>query len=146
MTVVGASGLNANEWYVFDGISQHGPMSYAETIQFLKSLSHGDIASVWRPGLDNWKAATELFEVVTPDRLVNAPHNISSKRQYSLYGLYLGLTLNLADYLFEWRGAKFESWNGAGLGNNLGYTIGTIIACVAVAFVIGAAVDVWRTR
>jgi hypothetical protein len=120
-------------------------MSYAETIQFLKSLSHGDIASVWRPGLDNWKAATELFEVVTPDRLVNAPHNISSKRQYSLYGLYLGLTLNLADYLFEWRGAKFESWNGAGLGNNLGYTIGTVIACVAVAFVIGATVDVWRT-
>jgi hypothetical protein len=120
-------------------------MSYAETIQFLKGLSHVDIASVWRPGLDGWKAATELFEVATPDRLVNAPHKISSKRQYSLYGLYAALTVNLADYLFEWRGAKFESWNGVGLGNNLGRIAGTIIAYVAVAFVIGATVDRWRT-
>jgi hypothetical protein len=121
-------------------------MSRAEVIEFLKGFTHRDIASVWRPGLDDWKPATQLFDIVLPERVVDPPDKVSCKRRYSLYGLYAGLTVNLADYLFEWRGAKFEPWYGTDLANNFGYIIGTIASCVAVAFVVGAMVDGWRTR
>jgi hypothetical protein len=43
-------------------------MSRAEVIEFLKGFSHRDIASVWRPGLDDWKPATQLFDIVLPER------------------------------------------------------------------------------
>jgi hypothetical protein len=121
-------------------------MSRAEVVEFLKGFAHRDIASVWRPGLDDWKPATQLFDIVLSERVVDPPDKISCKRRYSLYGLYVGLTVNLADYLFEWRGAKFEPLHGADLANNLGYIIGTIAACIAIAFLVGAMVDAWRTH
>jgi hypothetical protein len=121
-------------------------MSRAEVIEFLKGFAHRDIASVWRPGLDDWKPATQLSDIVLSERVVDPADKVSCKRRYSLYGLYVGVTVNLADYLFEWRGAKFETWRGTDLANNFGYIIGTIASSVAVAFLIGVMVDAWRIR
>jgi GYF domain 2 len=146
LTVAGASALNVNEWYVFDGVSQRGPMSRAEVIQLLKAFGHPEIASVWRPGLDGWKPATQLSDIVIPDRPADPPERDSCKSRYSLYGLYAGLAANLADYLFEWRGASFGSWEGAGLFSNLDLIAWTMTPCLAVAFVLGAIADAWRTR
>ncbi len=111
----------------------------------MNGFTHRDIASVWRPGLDDWKPATELFDIVA-DRVAVLPAQVSNKKQYSLYGLYLGLTVNLADYLFEWRGPRFKRWDEAGLYHNVGYIAGTIAVYVAIAFVLGAIVDVWKAR
>ena len=85
--------------------------------------------------------ASQLFDIVVGDRLVKASEQISSKRQYSLYGMYVGLAAVLADYLFEWRGLKFRRWEGSGLAENVGYIIGTVAICVVLGFIIGGAVD-----
>lgn len=133
--------MTAGEWYIFDGASQIGPMSHADVVQFLKDFAHRDVVSVWRPGLDEWKPASHLFDVAAPTRLVSASEEVSSKRRYSLYGMYLGLSVVLSDYLFEWRGTKFQPWNGSGLGENFGYIIGTVAVSVLLAFIIGGVVD-----
>jgi hypothetical protein len=138
---VGLPTVTAGEWYIFDGASQIGPMSHADVVQFLKDFAHRDVVSVWRPGLDEWKPASHLFDVAAPTRLVGASEEVSSKRRYSLYGMYLGLSVVLSDYLFEWRGTKFQPWNGSGLGENIGYIIGTIAVSVLLAFIIGGVVD-----
>jgi hypothetical protein len=93
--------VTAGEWYVFDGASQRGPMSHAEVVQFLTNFDDRRAVSVWRPGLDDWMPASQLFDIVVPDRLVKASEPISRKREYSLYGMYVGLTVIFADYLFE---------------------------------------------
>src|SRR5258708_17144388 len=87
--------LTAGEWYVFDGASQRGPMSHADVVQFLKDFADRDVVSVWRPGLDDWKPASHLFDIVAPSRLVSASEEVSSKRRYSLYGMYVGLSVVL---------------------------------------------------
>ena len=133
--------MNAAEWYVFDGASQHGPMSRAEVIQFLDGFPDRDDVSVRRPGLDGWQPAGQLFDIVDPTRLVSAPADVSNKRQYSIYGMYLGLSVLLCDYLFEWRGA-FAPWRGTGIGENIGYIAVTVTTCVVIAFIIGWLVDV----
>jgi hypothetical protein len=133
--------LTAGEWYVFDGASQRGPMSYADVVQFLRNFADRDVVSVWRPGLDDWKPASQLFGIVAPARLVSPSEQISSKRRYSLYGMYLGLSVVLADYLFEWRGPKFKSWEGSGLGENVGIILGTIATSVVLGFILGGVVD-----
>ena len=73
-------------------------MSRAEVIEFLKGFAHRDIASVWRPGLDDWKPATQLSDIVLSERVVDPADKVSCKRRYSLYGLYVGVTVNLADH------------------------------------------------
>jgi hypothetical protein len=133
--------LNAGEWFIFDGASQRGPMSRVEVVQFLKDFADRDFASVWRPGLRDWKPAHELFEIDGPARLVAATDAMSRKRQYSLYALYAGLTISLSDFLFEWRGPIFERWDASGLAHNVSCVIGMIAAFMGVAFVIGALVD-----
>jgi hypothetical protein len=138
--------LNAGEWFIFDGASQRGPMSRAEVVQFLKDFADRDFASVWRPGLQDWKPARELFEIAAPARSIDATGQMSRKRQYSLYALYAGLTISLSDFLFEWRGPIFERWDVSGLAHNVCYIIGTVAAFVAIAFAIGALVDFGRGR
>ncbi|WP_157676409.1 hypothetical protein [Afipia sp. GAS231] len=90
--------------------------------------------------------ASQLFEIVVPDRIVPASKQISSKRQFSLYGIYLGLTVVLADYLFEWRGPKFKRWQGSGLYENIGYIIGAVAICLVLGFIIGGASDFAKGR
>ena len=138
--------MTAGEWYVFDGASQHGPMSHADVVRFLKDFADRDAVSVWRPGLDDWKPASYLFEVAAPARLVNPAQEISCKRRYSLYGLYLGLSVVLSDYLFEWRGRKSRPWTGTDAAENIGYIFGVIAVWVLLAFFIGAVVDFARGR
>jgi hypothetical protein len=138
--------LNAGEWFIFDGASQRGPMSRAEVVQFLRGFADRDFASVWRPGLRDWKPAQELFEIAAPARLVAATEEVSRKRRYSLYALYAGLTVCLSDFLFEWRGPIFERWDDSGLAHNVGYILGTMVAFVGVAFIIGALVDFGKSR
>ncbi|HXB81332.1 MAG TPA: DUF4339 domain-containing protein, partial [Bradyrhizobium sp.] len=133
--------MTAAEWYVFDGASQRGPMSHADVIQFLTKFDDRKVVSVWRPGLDDWMPASQLFDIVVPDRLVKASEQISRKRQYSLYGMYVGLTVVLTDYLFEWRGPKFKRWEGSGLFENVGFIIGTVAICVVLGFIVGGVVD-----
>jgi len=133
--------VTAAEWYVFDGASQRGPMSHADVIQFLTKFDDRKVVSVWRPGLDDWMPASQLFDIVVPDRLVKASEQISRKRQYSLYGMYVGLTVVLTDYLFEWRGPKFKRWEGSGLFENVGFIIGTVAICVVLGFIVGGVVD-----
>jgi hypothetical protein len=85
--------------------------------------------------------ASQLFDIVVPDRLVKASEPISRKREYSLYGMYVGLTVIFADYLFEWRGPKFKRWEGSGLAENVGYIIGAVAICVVLGGIIGGVVD-----
>jgi hypothetical protein len=59
-------------------------MSHADVVQFLKDFADRDAVSVWRPGLDDWKPASYLFEVAAPARLVSPSQEISSKPRYSL--------------------------------------------------------------
>jgi hypothetical protein len=121
-------------------------MSRAEVVQFLKDFADRDFASVWRPGLHDWKPAQELFEIATPAGFAAPTGQISRKRRYSLYALYAGLTISLCDFLFEWRGSIFERWDVSGLAHNVGYIVGTVAAFVGVAFVIGALVDFGKGR
>jgi hypothetical protein len=44
-------------------------MSRAEVVQFLTDLADRDIVSVWCPGLDDWRPAHQLFDVVAPGPL-----------------------------------------------------------------------------
>jgi hypothetical protein len=118
-------------------------MSHADVVQFLKNFADRDVVSVWRPGLDDWKPASHLFDIVAPTRLVSALEEVSRKRRYSLYGLYVGLSVVLCDYLFEWRGPQFKPWEGSGLGENIGYIIGVVATSVVIAFIIGGLVDFW---
>lgn len=133
--------MTAGEWYVFDGASQRGPMSHADVVQFLHSFAERDAVSVWRPGLDGWKRASHIFDIEPPARLVSAPEEPSRKRRYSLYGVYVGLSIVLSDYLFEWRGKQFVPWKGDGVAENIGYIFGAVAVCMVLAFLIGAAVD-----
>jgi len=116
-------------------------MSHADVVQFLKDFADRDAVSVWRPGLDDWKPASHLFDILAPSRLVSAPKEISSKRRYSLYGMYVGVSALLADYLFEWRGKKFGPWTGNGVAENIGhiiivsYTIKVAAIMCAVPFI-----------
>lgn len=121
-------------------------MSHADVVQFLKDFADRDAASVWRPGLDDWKPASQLFEVAPPIRLTSASDEISRKRRYSLNGLYVGLSVVLSDYFFEWRGRKFRPWTGTDAAENIGYIAGTVAFCVLLAFIIGAAVDFGNRR
>ena len=131
-------------------------MSHADVVQFLKACGDRDAASVWRPGLDDWKPASSLFEVTTPagsaspasasPASASPAQELSSKRRYSLYGLYLGLSAVLSDYLFEWRGNNFRPWTGTDAAGNIDYIFGTIAICVLSAFTIGAVVDLARRR
>ena len=121
-------------------------MSHADVVQFLKDFADRDAVSVWRPGLDNWRPASHLFEVTVPARLVAPSQEIPAKRRYSLYGLYLGLSIVLADYLFEWRGSKFRPWTATDAAENIGYIFGTLAVYVLSAFMIGAVVDFARAR
>jgi hypothetical protein len=123
-------------------------MSHADVVQFLKHCADRNIVSVWRPGLDDWKPASHLFDIVVSARLVNASKEISSKRRYSLYGMYLGVSVLLSDYLFEWRGNKFQPWTGNGVAENIGHIIGVVAVTVVLAFIIGGIVDfsVGRSR
>jgi GYF domain 2 len=141
LTWAGLSTLNAGEWFIFDGASQRGPMSRAEVTQFLRNFADRDFASVWRPGLHDWKPAHELFEFAAAARSVAAGEQMSRKRQYSLYALCAGLTISLSDSLFEWRGPIFERWGLSDLAHNVGNIIGTVAAFVGFAFIIGALVD-----
>jgi hypothetical protein len=60
--------------------------------------------------------------------------------------MYLGLSVLLSDYLFEWRGTKFQPWKGSGLSENIGYILGTVAVSVLLAFIIGGVVDFWAGR
>jgi hypothetical protein len=121
-------------------------MSRAEVVQFLRDFADRDFASVWRPGLRDWKPARELFEIAAAAGLVADPEPISRKRQYSLYALYAAVTICLSDLLFEWRGPIFERWDASGLAHNVGSIAGTVAAFVGVAFVIGTLVDFGKGR
>jgi hypothetical protein len=112
-------------------------MSHADVVQFLKDFADRDAVSVWRPGLDDWKPASHLFNIAAPTRLVSASEEVSSKRRYSLYGMYVGLSVVLCDYLFEWRGPQFKPWEGSGLGENIRYIVGTVATCLMLGFIIG---------
>lgn len=116
-------------------------MSHADVVQFLKDFADRDAVSVWRPGLDDWKPASHLFDILAPSRLVSAAKEISSKRRYSLYGMYVGVSAVLADYLFEWRGKKFGPWTGNSVAENIGHIIGAVAVTVVLAFIIGGVVD-----
>jgi hypothetical protein len=138
--------VTAGEWYVFDGASQRGPMSHADVVEFLRGFADSDVVSVWRPGLDGWKRASHLFDIEAPTRLISAPEEVSRKRRYSLYGMYVGLSVVFCDYLFEWRGPQFKPWEGSGLGENVGHIIGAVATSVVLAFIIGGVVDFWTGR
>jgi hypothetical protein len=116
-------------------------MSHADVVQFLKGRADRDVVTVWRPGLDDWKSASHLFDVVAPVRLVDASKEASGKQRYSLYGVYLGVSVVLADYLLQWRGSKFQPWTGNGVAENIGYIIGTLAVSVFVGFIVGGIVD-----
>lgn len=138
--------LIAGEWYVFDGASQRGPMSHADVVQLLKDFADRDAVRVWHPGLDDWKPATHLFDIVAPTRLASPSKEISSKRRYSLYGMYVGLSVILADYLFEWSGRKFQPWTAGGIVENVDRVLGAVAVCVVLAFIIGGTVDFAKGR
>jgi hypothetical protein len=54
----------ADAWYYVDNDAQAGPVSFEQLRNFLLSPSGGKHALVWRKGLQDWKAAGEMPELV----------------------------------------------------------------------------------
>jgi hypothetical protein len=121
-------------------------MSHADVVQFLRDFADRDAVSVWSPGLDNWKPASQLFDVVSATNPVSASKEISAKRRYSLYGLCVGLSVVLADHLFEWSGRKYQPWTAIGIVENIDRILGAVVVCIALAFTIGGMVDFAKGR
>jgi hypothetical protein len=118
----------SDEWFLFDGNAEHGPLARDDLTDRLKAFKDLDSVSVWRSGFQDWKPASQVFEFSRPERLVppDEPPTISYKRRYALFGVYGGLGVCLADMLFKWRGEKFEVWQGDGIAHNIGYIAGIV--------------------
>ena len=137
----------SDEWFLFDGNAQHGPLARGELTDRLNAFKTLDDVSVWRSGFQDWKPAGEVFELPRPERLVasfEAP-TISYKRRYGLYGVYGGLGVCLGDMVLKWRGDKFEPWQGDGIAHNLGYIAGTVGILWFGCFLVGLFRDGWKS-
>jgi len=137
----------SEDWYLHDGMRQDGPLAREELIDRLQSF--GDLGSVcvWCSGYDQWRPAEQIFGSVRAKRAISetSAAKASYKTRYSLFGLFGGLVICLADYAFKWRGDVFAPWEGTGVAENIGYIAGTCGILVAICFVVGGLRDSGRS-
>jgi hypothetical protein len=47
----------SDEWFLFDGNAEHGPLARGELTNRLKAFKTLENVSVWRSGFQDWKPA-----------------------------------------------------------------------------------------
>lgn len=87
-------------WYYADGDTRHGPVEATEVERLISAGQLGANSLVWRPGLDEWEAASSHFPAAggagTPTPLSSAPPSVPSSgnpetsSQIGGDGLYVG--------------------------------------------------------
>jgi hypothetical protein len=68
---------------------------------------------------------------------VPARSKISTRIRWTIYGVLVGLTIVVADLLFQWRGPQFEPWVDDGVVRNIGQVLGTAFVGGVFGFIVG---------
>lgn len=124
-------GEMGENWYLLDSQGQHGPFEHSELVARLRKYVDLNHVLVWREGFSDWLPASQVFGTDPKYKKIRI-------EKWALSGLVVGLFVCACDLLFEWRGKKFESWNGNGLAHNIGYVFGTTVSLAIVGLLIGA--------
>ncbi len=150
------------DWYVYDDGSEQGPFGQEAVITYLHTKNPARVY-VWREGLEGWTLLREVPELARnirpkppepplvairkPEATLEPRHSSRNREKgykfsWARIGALVGLTICGTDFVFEWRGAKFEEWDSAGgLGHNLGYIGGSVGLMAFIGFVVGAIRD-----
>jgi hypothetical protein len=167
--VLAGGGLVSGAWYCHDGTEQTGPLDLDALTARLSACPNPAAVFVWRAGLEDWTRARDVAELATvlppsplPPRLatqlraardqqLGIPHHHAgdsrpAKWRWARIGALAGLSICLADLIFEWRGRQFAPWDGLGLWENIGFVFGTAFIAAVIGLIAGTARDRGRAR